>query len=90
MKINNCYIQFTFNKKDYRVEIYYLDGDNYSIRLFDNKNMELFSTWIDSNGGEVSGNAEVYTSDNIDNVIEKVYDVYNFFSKSNLLINGDE
>lgn len=46
------------------LNIYLMDDDNYCIRLnnidddiFDNG---IFSTWIDSCGGEVAGNQEVY------------------------------
>ena len=89
MKIDDIQLQFQYENKMYKTEIYYLDGDNYSIRLYDSSDKELFSTWIDSAGGEVTGNAEVYTMDDIDDLINKVYDFYNILIQANLLITGE-
>lgn len=89
MEIDDIQLQFQYKDKMYKTEIYYLNGDNYSIRLYDSNDKELFSTWIDSAGGEVTGNAEVYTMNDIDDLINEVYDFYNILIQANLLITGE-
>lgn len=70
-----------------------MDSDNYAIRLYEGYNTldenELFSTYIDSSGGEVVGNAEVYTMDNISEVVYKCYDIYNFYVQNSMLTTGN-
>ena len=92
-KLNNIIIHFYYANKKYTCEIYYMDHDNYAIRLYKGYDISsennLFSTYIDSSGGEVTGNAEVYTMDNIDNIIKKCYEIYNFYVNNNMLITKD-
>ena len=62
------------------LNIHLMDNDNYCIRLnnidddfFDDG---IFSTWIDSCGGEVMGNCEIY-KDGYEKDIEYCYEVFN-------------
>ena len=84
-------VSFLYNNKKYLCNIYYIDSDNYAIRLYKDTidKPELFSTYIDSDGGEVSGNAEIYTFENIDELIEKCYSIYNYYVNNNMLTKGE-
>jgi len=92
-ELDDFKIELIYNGKQYTCEIYYIDSDNYAIRLYKGYNTlsenELFSTYIDSSGGEVVGNAEIYTMDNISELVYKCYDIYNFYVQNNMLTTGD-
>lgn len=91
MELDDLKIEFYLNNKLYRMNIYYMDSDNYCIRLENNNKEELFSTYIDSDGGEVSGNAEMYQVDSGTDfvAVEKCYEIYNFFVENKMLAKGD-
>jgi len=92
-ELDDLKIQFIYNNKQYTCRIYYIDSDNYTIRLYKGYKTldedELFSTYIDSSGGEVTGYAKVYTMDNIYDIIQKCYDIYYFYVQNNMLTIGD-
>lgn len=82
-ELKDCNIEYTNQYGErFKLEIYELEEstDDYSMWLYlipeDNKPEEVFSTWIDSGGGEVNGNQEVYKS-NYDNEIDKAYKIFN-------------
>lgn len=93
-ELDDTTIQFYYNDIRYTLLIYFMSDDNYCMRLYKgyttNERYELFSTWIDSFGGEVTGNSEVYTMDNIDELIQKCYDIYNFYVQNNMLTTGNK
>lgn len=74
--------EFTFKypetQEELSCEIHYMEGDNYSIHLYniDSECAEIFSTWIDSCGGEVTGNQEIYIG-GYDKAIDICYDFFN-------------
>ena len=82
--------EFTFKypetQENLTCETNYLDGDNYSIYLY-NKGREIFSTWIDSCGGEVTGNQEIYI-EGYDKAIDICYDFFNTIQT--FLISGED
>lgn len=90
MLINNEF-SFNYDKTDELLicNISYLGGDNYSIHLYNSKNLEpeneIFSTWVDSNGGEIEGNKEIYKY-GYDEAIYICYDLFN--TLQSFLING--
>lgn len=81
-ELKYCNIEYTNQYEEHlKLEIFNLeeDTDIYSMRLYiiskDNEREEIFSTWIDSNCGEVSGNQEIY-KDDYDNEIYRAYDIF--------------
>lgn len=74
--------EFTFEypetQEELLCEINYIGGDNYSIYLYniDSECVEIFSTWIDSCGGEVTGNQEIYI-EGYDKAIDICYEFFN-------------
>lgn len=85
MYIDEIKIYFKSSYHNFMLHIYNLESyDNFCIRLYkvhkgDNylSDMdEIFSTWIDSDGGEVAGNCEIY-KDGYGKVIDYVYKVFN-------------
>ena len=92
-ELDEADIHFIYNNNHYVCCIYYIDSDNYAIRLYKGCRKtdedEIFSTYIDSSGGEVVGNAEIYTLDNISDIINKCYEIYYFYVKNNMLTTGD-
>ena len=81
---NNINIDFQNEYHKYNLIISNLDNfANYSIHLYIDRGYptlleedEVFSTWIDSSGGEVSGNCEVYKI-GYDKVIDYCYQLFN-------------
>lgn len=64
----------------YLCNCYLMDSDNYCLRIYDKKGInELYSVWFDSDLGIVKGNEEQYTSENIDEVIKKAFDVISIY-----------
>lgn len=82
--VNNINIDFQNEYHKYILIISNLDNvDNYSIHLYIDRGYptldeqsEVFSTWIDSSGGEVGGNCEVYKI-GYDKAIEYSYELFN-------------
>ena len=91
MKINDMTINYEYDGIDYSLSIYHMDSDNYCMRLYSMvDSTELCSTWIDSDGGEVKDNYEVYTDDDINDVISDMYKFFNILVHHKLLKVGDE
>lgn len=83
--------EFTFKysetQENLLCEVNYMDGDNYSIYLYNKEHKEIFSTWIDSSGGEVTGNQEIYI-EGYDKAIDICYDFFNTIQT--FLITGED
>lgn len=81
-ELKDCSIEY-YNKfnEHFKLEIYLLDDncDDYAMRLYlipeDNEPEEIFSTWIDSDCCEVTGNCEIY-KENYDDEIQKAYNLF--------------
>lgn len=85
MYIDEIKIYFKSSYHNFMLHIYNLESnEDYCIRLYKvhkgdtflSDYDEIFSTWIDSDGGEVTGNCEIY-KDGYDKVIDHAYKVFN-------------
>ena len=81
-ELKNCNIEYSNQYGEhFKLEIYELEEgtDDYSMWLYiipeDDEPEAIFSTWIDSGGGEVNGNQEIY-KDNYDNEIDRAYNIF--------------
>lgn len=82
--VKNINIDFQNEYHKYILIISSLDNiDNYSMHLYIDRGYptldeesEVFSTWIDGSGGEVSGNCEVYKI-GYDKAIDYSYELFN-------------
>ena len=81
-ELKDCNIKYTNQYGEhFKLEIFELEEgtDDYSMWLYiipkDNELEAIFSTWIDSGGGEVNGNQEIY-KDNYDNEIDRAYNIF--------------
>lgn len=92
-ELDDLKIEFIMDNNEYTCNIYYIDSDNYAIRLYKGFNTseanELFSTYIDSSGTEVSGNVEVRTTSDIYEVVQKCYQIYKFYVNNKMLSTGN-
>lgn len=82
-ELKDCNIEYINQYGEhFKLEIYELEEgtDDYSMWLSiipeDNEPKAIFSTWIDSGGGEVNGNQEIYKSD-YDDEIDRAYKIFN-------------
>lgn len=83
-KLKTILNEITFVLDDkYLCNCYLMDSDNYCLRIYDKAGLnELYSIWFDSDFGTVEGNEEQYTSDNIDEVINKAFDIIAIYIRS--------
>jgi len=83
--IDDITVYFTYGYHKYRLMISNLESyDNFSMSLYKNYEKSIylseqpiiFSTWVDSDGGEVTGNCKIYYN-GYNEVIDYCYKVFN-------------
>lgn len=85
IQVDDITIYFTYGYHKFKLIISNLDRyENFSMSLYKNyenntylsEQPKVFDTWIDRDGGEVTGNCRIYY-DGYDDVIDYCYKVFN-------------